>query len=157
MFHQPFNNSYLQQLETFSDTVMQYEDQQLLRSGRKVIPIERLTENATKQLRSIQKEIISNRTSTNPEVCLSDLIVCELARWFNEEFFTWVDSLPCKKCGSEDVPTKGSYVENGVRVEVNDFENLKKKSFFSQSKLNRHSHAATKRRNSIVTMTSPCC
>lgn len=114
----PFNNPFLQQMETTSDMVMQYEDEQLLLCGRKVIPIERLTEGATKKLRSIQKEILSKRTSSNPELCLSDLILCELARWFNEEFFTWVNSLPCKKCGNENVSTKGSYVDNGVRVET---------------------------------------
>ncbi len=97
--------------------VMQYEDEELLRAGRKMIPIDRLTENATKKLRQIQKEILSKRLG-NPELCLNDLILCELARWFSEEFFTWVNSLPCKRCGNEDVPTKGSYVENGIRVEV---------------------------------------
>lgn len=105
-------------METTSDMVMQYEDEQLQRCGKALIPIERLTENATKKLRLIQKEIISQRTSNNPELCLNDLILCELARWFNEEFFAWVNSLPCKKCGNEDVPTKGGYVENGIRVEV---------------------------------------
>lgn len=98
--------------------VMQYEDEQLQSCGKKLIPIERLTENATKKLRLIQKEIHLNRTSNNPELCLRDLILCELSRWFNEEFFTWVNSLPCKKCGNEEVPTKGGYVENGIRVEV---------------------------------------
>lgn len=98
--------------------VMQYEDEELLHGGRKVIPIDRLTEDATKKLRLIQKEILSKQTSNNPELCLSDLILCELTRWFNEEFFTWVNSLPCKKCGNENVSTKGSCVENGVRVEV---------------------------------------
>lgn len=105
-------------METTSDMVMQYEDEQLQRCAKAVIPIERLTENATKKLRLIQKEIISKRSSNNPELCLSDLILCELAKWFNEEFFTWVNSLPCKKCRNEDVPTKGGYVENGIRVEV---------------------------------------
>lgn len=97
---------------------MQYEDEQLLSVGKKIIPIERLTENATKKLRLIQKEINSNTTCNNPELCLNDLILCELAKWFSEEFFTWVNSLPCKKCGNEDVPTKGGFVENGIRVEV---------------------------------------
>lgn len=105
-------------METTSDMVMQYEDEQLQSCGKKIIPIERLTENAMNKLRLIQKEIISKKGSNNPELCLRDLILCELARWFNDEFFTWVNSLPCKKCGNEDVPTKGSYVENGIRVEV---------------------------------------
>lgn len=99
--------------------VMQYEDEQLQHFGKQIIPIERLTENALKKLRLIQKEIHSKKTSNNPELCLKDLILCELARWFNEEFFTWVNSLPCGKCGNVDVPTKGGYVENGIRVEVN--------------------------------------
>lgn len=105
-------------METTSDMVMQYEDEQLQSCGKKIIPIERLTENAMNKLRLIQKEIISKKVSNNPELCLRDLILCELARWFNDEFFTWVNSLPCKKCGNEDVPTKGGYVENGIRVEV---------------------------------------
>lgn len=155
---QPFNNSYLQQLETSSDMVMQYEDERLLRCGRELIPIDRLNENAVKKLRLIQKEIVSKRAPIDAETCLQDLILCELVRWFNEEFFTWVNSLPCKKCGNEDVPTKGSCVENGVRVEV--WWNCEKKKILSKlirHFFHRHTHAATKPPNFIDSTTLHCC
>lgn len=143
-------------METTSDGVMQYEDEQLQYFGKKLIPIERLTENAMKKLRLIQKEIQSQKSS-NPELCLRDLLLCELATWFNEEFFSWVNSLPCKKCGNDDVQTKGGYIENGIQVEVCQLLvqlNIRIQSlrFFF-----RHSHVVTKHLNSIVLTTWLSC
>lgn len=113
-------NSYLQSMELASDQVMQYEDEILLAQGRSLIPVERLTTNALTKLRTIQKAIRSGTTgaTTTTESCFTDLLLVELANWFNTEFFSWVNSLPCDRCGNEDIQTRGGFVDAGVRVEV---------------------------------------
>lgn len=100
-----------------SDQVMQYEDDNLKALGRSVIPIETLTENALKKLRHVQKLIKSGKQKED-DPCFSDFLLVELVNWFNGDFFTWINSMPCKKCGNENVETKGGYVDQGVRVEV---------------------------------------
>ncbi|KAI1902418.1 hypothetical protein AGOR_G00044560 [Albula goreensis] len=52
-----------------------------------------------------------------------DMLVLELLRWFKGEFFTWVDSLPCSRCGGRTVskgalpPSPEELRWNGSRVE----------------------------------------
>lgn len=99
-----------------SDQVQQYEDERLQHYGRKVIPLATLTENAMNGMRRQQKEQGRNASIKDP--CFKDWLLVELAKWFNEKFFTWVDALPCKICGNTADRARSTYVENGVRVEV---------------------------------------
>ncbi|MGH0124536.1 UNVERIFIED_CONTAM: hypothetical protein FKN15_074134 [Acipenser sinensis] len=39
--------------------------------------------------------------ATCSEVNVEDFLLLELLRWFKEEFFSWVNSLPCSKCGGQ--------------------------------------------------------
>ncbi|KAJ6644016.1 Peptide-N(4)-(N-acetyl-beta-glucosaminyl)asparagine amidase [Pseudolycoriella hygida] len=114
----PFNNQFLKHLETLSDLSMQYEDTKIQKYATSLIPLDRLVYNSTKRLRLIQKEIASKGCSKSAEICLTDLILCELSRWFNEEFFTWVNSMPCRVCGNDDVQTRGKTKDGGIDVET---------------------------------------
>lgn len=38
-------------------------------------------------------------------LAIEDFLVLELLRWFKQDFFSWVDCLPCGRCGG---PTKNS-------------------------------------------------
>lgn len=38
----------------------------------------------------------------NPEINYTDELVKELLKWFKDEFFTWVNKLPCTQCGNQD-------------------------------------------------------
>lgn len=104
-------------METISDQVQQYEDDQLQQVGRSMIPLSRLMENALNNMRRMQK-CISNKSLTENDPCFRDFLLVELTRWFQEEFFTWVNTMPCKVCGVEKDHPKYTYVDGGVRVEA---------------------------------------
>lgn len=100
---------------------MQYEDDRLQYYGRRMIPIRTLTENAIKNMRTIQKQQLEQPLGKDSEIkdpSFDDWLLVELTKWFNESFFEWVNTLPCKVCGKTESRNKGSQVENDVRVEV---------------------------------------
>lgn len=112
----------MESLELYSDAVMQYEDEKLLAAGRKLIPIDELTQKASETLLKMQEamETTSEVTTKSPakEPCIRDLILVELVNWFKTEFFEWVNCLHCKVCGSEESKIRRSDTEGDVRVEV---------------------------------------
>lgn len=111
------NNNFLRQLEQLSDSVMQYEDSLLQQSALQLIPTERLKQNALEMMRKIQKLIKSNVITEN-EPALDDLILEELAAWFKNDFFKWINAMPCKVCKNQNTDAVGTRLENGVRIEV---------------------------------------
>lgn len=111
------DNNFLVELEQLSDSVMQYEDQLLQESALKLVPVERFKQSAIEKLRKFQK-LIQQKKVADEEPPLTDLILEELALWFKNEFFTWINQMPCKICKSDKTSPAGSTVENGVRVEV---------------------------------------
>ncbi|XP_053684996.1 peptide-N(4)-(N-acetyl-beta-glucosaminyl)asparagine amidase [Sabethes cyaneus] len=111
-------NQLLQQLELLSDQAMQYEDEELLRSGRDLIPLETLRLRAKEKLRRVQKMIKAGTFDGDEEPWMVDLILEELVAWFKADFFRWVDALPCSVCGNRKTQQTDSLVEDGVRVEV---------------------------------------
>ncbi|XP_030368950.1 peptide-N(4)-(N-acetyl-beta-glucosaminyl)asparagine amidase [Scaptodrosophila lebanonensis] len=110
-------NRFLQSLELYSDAVMQYEDEQLLASGRDLIPIDALTSRASEKLMSLQ-QLIASGEFKEAEPCIRDLLLVELVNWFNTEFFEWVNNIACQVCGSEESKLRRTLTEDGVRVEV---------------------------------------
>lgn len=71
-----------------------------------------------KNMRAIQKQQFNDKQIKDPS--FDDWLLVELTKWFNESFFEWVNALPCKVCGKDSSQSKGSLVENGVRVEVSN-------------------------------------
>lgn len=110
------NNEFLGTLEHLSDSVLQYEDKLLQESALQLMPLERFKLNALEKLRKIQKLII-NGEITDPEPPLDDLILEELAFWFKTEFFTWINSAPCRVCNNQNTQPMGTSSMNGLRVE----------------------------------------
>lgn len=108
-------NPFLQQLEHLSDAVMQYEDEALKKSALQIIPVEKLKLNAIENLRKFQK-LVKQKEITDDEPPLDDFILEELAAWFKNEFFTWVNNMSCKVCKGETRP-HGTKVVAGVRIE----------------------------------------
>jgi hypothetical protein len=111
------NNNFLRQLEQLSDSVMQYEDKLLQQSAIKLMPVEKFKLNALEKLRKLQK-MIESKVIDEEEPPLDDLILEELAAWFKNDFFKWVNSMPCRKCKNEGTDAIGTRTENGVRIEV---------------------------------------
>ncbi|KAH8296968.1 hypothetical protein KR044_002100 [Drosophila immigrans] len=110
-------NRFLQSLELYSDAVMQYEDKALLASGLSLIPVDTLTSNANEKLVGMQ-EMIASGECQEKEPCFRDLLLVELVNWFKTEFFEWVNTIPCKVCGSEDGKLRRTQTEGDVRVEI---------------------------------------
>lgn len=110
-------NKFLNLLENCSDSVLQLEDEKLFEAGRELIPIEDLTQKASEKLTMIQEGLAAG-TCTEKELCIRDLLLVELVNWFNTELFEWVNNLPCKVCGSEEMKLRRTQIEDGVRVEV---------------------------------------
>ncbi len=109
-------NSFIKQIESLSDSVMQYEDQLLQESALQLIPLENLKLKATKKLRKYQK-LIQTGEIKELEPCMNDLILEELCLWFKSDFFRWINKVPCKVCGNENTKSIKGGVIDGVRVE----------------------------------------
>lgn len=110
------NNEFLRSLEHFSDSVIQYEDELLQKSALQLMPLERFKQSAIEKLRKIQKLIIKGEIN-EPEPSLDDLILEELAAWFKNEFFTWINSAPCRVCKNQNTQPMGTSSMDGVRIE----------------------------------------
>lgn len=115
------NNKFLRDIEQLSDSVMQYEDELLQKSALQLIPTERFRLNAIEKLRKIQK-LIKAQEITEDEPPLQDLVLEELAEWFKNDFFTWINAMPCKRCKNPGTDAVGTRSENGVRIEVSHCE-----------------------------------
>ncbi|KAL0962145.1 hypothetical protein UPYG_G00336290 [Umbra pygmaea] len=89
----------LNTLQSNFQHVMVYENSELQRKALGVIPHQQLTTAAKEKLQQAKKD--------DPECNLSeeDLLLLELLHWFKKDFFSWVDSLPCSRCGG---PTQSS-------------------------------------------------
>ncbi|XP_071355410.1 peptide-N(4)-(N-acetyl-beta-glucosaminyl)asparagine amidase [Trachinotus anak] len=73
--------------------VMVYENPELQQKARSHIPHQQLSSAAQHKLKDAK--------DADPECKLGieDFLVLELLRWFKQDFFSWVDSLPCSHCG----------------------------------------------------------
>uniref|UniRef100_A0A1I8Q858 Peptide-N(4)-(N-acetyl-beta-glucosaminyl)asparagine amidase n=1 Tax=Stomoxys calcitrans TaxID=35570 RepID=A0A1I8Q858_STOCA len=112
------SNKFLESLEFYSDAVMQYEDEKLMAAARQLIPIDNLTKKAHEALANMQEANAKTETPSKQIPCIRDLILVELVNWFKNDFFEWINSLPCKVCGSEESKLKRTITEGDVRVEV---------------------------------------
>ncbi|KAG7264872.1 hypothetical protein CRUP_000439 [Coryphaenoides rupestris] len=84
---------FFRTLQSNYQHVMVYEDVELQQKARNEIPYERLS--------SAAKEKLARAKASDPECKLGkeDFLVMELLRWFKENFFSWVNCLPCRQCG----------------------------------------------------------
>ncbi|XP_034069723.1 peptide-N(4)-(N-acetyl-beta-glucosaminyl)asparagine amidase isoform X2 [Gymnodraco acuticeps] len=72
--------------------VLLYENLDLQQKALSRIPEERLRSEAEVQLRGAREE------DPDCKLGLEDFLVLELLRWFKQDFFSWVDHLPCSRC-----------------------------------------------------------
>lgn len=58
-------------------------------------------------LRSNAKERLKQAKDADPACGLEeeDMLVLDLLQWFKGDFFSWVDSLPCSRCGGKTQPS----------------------------------------------------
>ncbi|XP_076611478.1 peptide-N(4)-(N-acetyl-beta-glucosaminyl)asparagine amidase [Chaetodon auriga] len=85
--------SFFVTLQSNFQHVMLYESPELQQKARNAIPHQQLSSAAEHKL---------NKAKTADPGCklgIEDFLVLELLRWFKQDFFSWVDCLPCSRCG----------------------------------------------------------
>ncbi|XP_063041866.1 peptide-N(4)-(N-acetyl-beta-glucosaminyl)asparagine amidase [Engraulis encrasicolus] len=87
--------AFFRTLQSNFQHVLMYEDPVLQGKARACIPESRLLSQAQQRLERARQ--------ADPGCSLgeADMLVLELLQWFKGEFFTWVDSLPCSRCGGK--------------------------------------------------------
>lgn len=68
--------------------VRRYEDWDLQEKARSIVPVDRLHEEARKEVQEC----------TDSKESFEDILLRRLVRWFKNEFFQWVNEPPCEKC-----------------------------------------------------------
>ncbi|XP_075968972.1 peptide-N(4)-(N-acetyl-beta-glucosaminyl)asparagine amidase [Anarhichas minor] len=84
--------SFFLTLQSNFQHVMLYENLELQQKARSHIPHQQLSSAAEHKLKEAKE--------ADPECKLGmeDFLVLELLRWFKQDFFSWVDCLPCSQC-----------------------------------------------------------
>ncbi|XP_034561190.1 peptide-N(4)-(N-acetyl-beta-glucosaminyl)asparagine amidase [Notolabrus celidotus] len=90
--------SFFVTLQSNFQHVMQYENPDMQQKARDHIP---------NQISSAAEHRLQEAQQADPGCKLGkeDFLVLELLSWFKKDFFSWVDSLPCSRCGG---PTQNS-------------------------------------------------
>ncbi|XP_057664016.1 peptide-N(4)-(N-acetyl-beta-glucosaminyl)asparagine amidase [Diorhabda carinulata] len=97
-----YSNSLLYRLQNYSANMIKYENKQVQKRILDLMPIWQLEEDAQKKLRAIHWDCKKNHLP-EPNISLQDTLIHELLRWFKEDFFDWVNTLPCEFCRGETV------------------------------------------------------
>ncbi|XP_058475523.1 peptide-N(4)-(N-acetyl-beta-glucosaminyl)asparagine amidase [Solea solea] len=85
--------SFFANLQSNFQHVMLYENTDLQQKALSHIPHQQLSSAARHKLKEAKE------ADPDCKLGLDDLLVLELLRWFKQDFFSWVDSLPCSHCG----------------------------------------------------------
>ncbi|XP_047460194.1 peptide-N(4)-(N-acetyl-beta-glucosaminyl)asparagine amidase-like isoform X2 [Mugil cephalus] len=85
--------SFLRTLQSNFEHVMMYENLELQQKARDRIPHHELSSAAQDKLRAAVE------ADPGCKLGIEDFLVLELLRWFKQDFFSWVDRLPCSRCG----------------------------------------------------------
>ncbi|XP_053875918.1 peptide-N(4)-(N-acetyl-beta-glucosaminyl)asparagine amidase isoform X2 [Malaclemys terrapin pileata] len=109
---------FFKTLQSNFQHVQVYENQSLQKKALASIPVQALKERAQEKLAQAKK--VDEGTHVNED----DFLLLELLQWFKGEFFQWVNSLPCSKCGGQ-TESKGILSPNDedLRWNANRVEN----------------------------------
>ncbi|XP_077125035.1 peptide-N(4)-(N-acetyl-beta-glucosaminyl)asparagine amidase isoform X1 [Ranitomeya variabilis] len=86
---------FFKTLQSNAQHVMMYELPELQQKAREHIPVSELKAKAQEKLQ--QAKSLESDTSMNED----DFLTLELLCWFKEQFFSWVNNLPCSRCGEQ--------------------------------------------------------
>uniref|UniRef100_A0A665UVY7 Peptide-N(4)-(N-acetyl-beta-glucosaminyl)asparagine amidase n=1 Tax=Echeneis naucrates TaxID=173247 RepID=A0A665UVY7_ECHNA len=85
--------SFFVTLQSNFQHVMLYENSELQQKARSHIPYQQLSMAAQHKLTEAKD------LDSECKLGIEDFLVLELLRWFKQDFFSWVDNLPCSSCG----------------------------------------------------------
>ncbi|XP_037831642.1 peptide-N(4)-(N-acetyl-beta-glucosaminyl)asparagine amidase isoform X2 [Kryptolebias marmoratus] len=91
-FQEGSSMSFFVTLQSNFQHVMQYEKPELQQKARSVIPHQELFSAAQHKLNKLKE------ADPGCKLGIEDFLVLELLRWFKQDFFSWVDCLPCSQC-----------------------------------------------------------
>ncbi|XP_041665212.1 peptide-N(4)-(N-acetyl-beta-glucosaminyl)asparagine amidase [Cheilinus undulatus] len=91
--------SFFVTLQSNFQHVMLYENVELQQKARSCIPHQQISSTAEHRLKEAKE------ADPDCKLGMEDILVLELLSWFKNNFFSWVDSLPCSRCGG---PTQNS-------------------------------------------------
>ncbi|XP_075171385.1 peptide-N(4)-(N-acetyl-beta-glucosaminyl)asparagine amidase isoform X1 [Anomaloglossus baeobatrachus] len=86
---------FFKTLQSNAQHVVMYELAELQQKAREHVPVSELKAKAQEKLQ--QARSLESDTSMNED----DFLMLELLRWFKEQFFSWVNNLPCSRCGEQ--------------------------------------------------------
>ncbi|XP_067147593.1 peptide-N(4)-(N-acetyl-beta-glucosaminyl)asparagine amidase isoform X2 [Apteryx mantelli] len=109
----------LKKLQTnFEHLVLVYENPPLQQKALASIPLQELKGKAQKKL--AQATILDKGAHVNEE----DFLLLELLNWFKNDFFHWVNNLPCSRCGGQTEPKDNlSPTDDDLRWNASRVEN----------------------------------
>ncbi|KAK7898380.1 hypothetical protein WMY93_019233 [Mugilogobius chulae] len=87
--------SFLVTLQSNFQHVMVYENPELQHKARSCIPHQQMSSTAQKKMEETKE------ADPDCKLAQEDFVVLELLRWFKQDFFSWVDCLPCSRCGGK--------------------------------------------------------
>ncbi|XP_020494304.2 peptide-N(4)-(N-acetyl-beta-glucosaminyl)asparagine amidase [Labrus bergylta] len=87
--------SFLVTLQANFQHVMLYENPELQQKARSHIPHQQMSSNAEQRLKEAKD------ADSECKLGIEDFLALELLSWFKKDFFSWVDSLPCSRCGGQ--------------------------------------------------------
>lgn len=91
--------SFFVTLQSNFQHVMLYESSELQQKALNVIPHQQIYSDAEHRLKEAKK------ADSGCKLGREEMVVLELLSWFKKDFFSWVNSLPCSRCGG---PTQNS-------------------------------------------------
>ncbi|XP_074939356.1 peptide-N(4)-(N-acetyl-beta-glucosaminyl)asparagine amidase isoform X2 [Phalacrocorax aristotelis] len=110
----------LKMLQTkFKHLVLMYEDPSIQQKALASIPLQQLKGKAQKKLAQ------ATRLDKDARVNEDDFLLLELLDWFKNDFFHWVNNVPCSRCGGQTEP-KSDYLlptDDDQRWNVSRVEN----------------------------------
>ncbi|KAJ8941940.1 hypothetical protein NQ318_013273 [Aromia moschata] len=121
-FQELYSHPFLRNIERYFHDVLQYEDKNLQQRAREIVPLAICEERAQRRLRGIQ-ELVKKKKLEDLEISIQETLILELLEWFKEEFFSWVDSPTCSKCGGETTFSHMS-TDPSILVYTNRVENI---------------------------------
>uniref|UniRef100_UPI00398F8418 peptide-N(4)-(N-acetyl-beta- glucosaminyl)asparagine amidase n=1 Tax=Pristiophorus japonicus TaxID=55135 RepID=UPI00398F8418 len=129
-------SSLLATLKTHFQDVLMYEDTTLQQKALACIPTQELSKRAEEKL------LCATKLDSGATVNLEDFLLLELLRWFKQDFFQWVDSLPCNSCG-EATQSSGSLPPSSedLRWDARRVENHLCNKCHTSNRFPRYNHA----------------